>query len=106
MPANFAPNSRYAATDTLTMAGPDGVETAYLAPRILPHPENLAQTGTYGVADGDRIDNVAAATLGDPLLWWRLADANRAMCPRDLTAVPGTVLRICLPEGVQGAPHV
>jgi nucleoid-associated protein YgaU len=106
MAASFAPNSRYAATATLTLTTPDGDQIAYLARRFVPHPENLAQAGSHTVTAGDRIDNVAAQALGDPELSWRLADANRAMLPRELTATPGTVLRICLPQGIQGAPHV
>jgi hypothetical protein len=58
------------------------------------------------VVAGDRLDNISAIVLGDPELSWRVADANRAMLPRELTAVPGSVLRIALPEGVPGVPHV
>ena len=106
MAANFAANSRYLSTDTRQLTTPSGEVIAYLARRFLPHPENLAQIGSYTVAALDRIDTVAAAALNDPELWWRVADANRAMLPRDLVATPGTVLRITLPEGMQGAPHV
>ena len=45
----------------------------------------------------------AAQTIGDPELFWRICDANRAMRPEDLTDVPGRRLVITLPEGVQGA---
>jgi nucleoid-associated protein YgaU len=106
MAANFAANSRYAATDSRTWTTPDGQAIAYLARRFLPHPENLAGTGSHVVVAGDRLDNIAAAALGDPELWWRVADANRAMLPRELTGEPGTTLRIALPEGVPGVPHV
>lgn len=106
MAANFAANSRYATTETRTWTTPDGQVIAYLARRFLPHPENLAVIGTHVVVAGDRLDNIAAAALGDPELSWRVADANRAMLPRELTAEPGTTLRIALPEGVPGMPHV
>ncbi|ALE06454.1 hypothetical protein AL755_14945 [Arthrobacter sp. ERGS1:01] len=106
MAANFAANSRYATTDTRSWTTPDGQVIAYLARRFLPHPENLAGIGTHVVVAGDRLDNIAAAALGDPELSWRVADANRAMLPRELTAEPGTTLRIALPEGVPGLPHV
>ena len=106
MPANFAANSRYLGTGTRQWTTPSGTAIAYLARRFLPHPESLAQIATYQVAARDRIDSVAAAVLNDPELSWRVADANRAMLPRDLVATPGTVLRITLPEGMQGVPHV
>lgn len=106
MAANFAANSRYVFTGTRTWTAPDGSEIAYLDRRFLPHPEALAGVATHTVAAGDRPDTIAAAALGDPELSWRVADANRATNPRDVTAVPGTVLCIALAEGIPGVPHV
>ena len=106
MAANFAANSRYSATDIRVWTTSAGEDVPYLGRRFLPHPEKLAQTGSHTVVAGDRLDNIAAAALGDPELSWRVADANRAMNPRSVAAVPGTVLRIALPEGIPGAPHV
>lgn len=106
MAANFAANSRYVFTGTRTWTAPDGTPIAYLDRRFVPHPEALAGIAWRTVAAGDRLDSVAAAALGDPELSWRVADANRAMLPRDLTDVPGTALRIALAEGIPGAPHV
>ena len=37
------------------------------------------------VVEGDRRDLLAARHLGDPELWWRLADANGVVDPRELT---------------------
>jgi hypothetical protein len=54
------------------------------------------------VAEGDRLDNIAAVTLGDPELAWRIADASRAMNPFALTQRVGRRLRITLPEAVGG----
>ncbi len=45
---------------------------------------------------------MAATQLGDPLLWWRLADANGAIDPTAMTDPPGRVLRVALAEGVPG----
>jgi hypothetical protein len=42
--------------------------------------------------------------LGDPELWWRLADANRVIDPEQLTRPLGRGLRVTLPVDVQGAP--
>ncbi len=57
----------------------------------------------YVTVQGDRIDTVTSAQLGDPLLYWILCDANTAMDPDALTAEPGRVLRITLPAGIGAA---
>jgi hypothetical protein len=54
------------------------------------------------VREGDRPDIVANDYLGDPEQYWRIADANSAMNPPDLTAEPGATLRITMPEGIPG----
>ena len=51
---------------------------------------------------GERLDNIAAQYLGDPTLFWRLADANGAMRPEELTETVGRKLRITMPEGITG----
>jgi hypothetical protein len=55
------------------------------------------------VTDGDRLDNVTARYLGDPELFWRVADANLAMQPEELTGPDrrGRRMRIPLPTGGQ-----
>jgi nucleoid-associated protein YgaU len=75
--------------------------TAYLRRRFLPQPERFALLQTHTVTQGERLDNLTAAYLGDPEQFWRVADANRAMRPDDLIVV-GRVLRITLPEGIPG----
>jgi len=57
------------------------------------------------VVEGDRLDNIAAANLGDPLAFWRICDSNNAMRPEDLTATPGAAIRITLPQGIPGATN-
>ena len=42
--------------------------------------------------------------MGDPEAFWRIADANSALRPQDLTRTPGRRLRITLPEGIPGVP--
>jgi nucleoid-associated protein YgaU len=73
--------------------------------RFVPQPEQLAQLQQHTVVQGDRLDVIAAQYLGDPELFWRIADANRAMRAEDLTAVIGRVLRICLPQGIPGTQN-
>ena len=69
----------------------------------MPPPERFALLYEYRVVEGDRRDLIAAAHLGDPELWWRLADANGVLDPDDLTAFVGRRLRITAPDGMPGA---
>jgi hypothetical protein len=101
----FPPNSRYANLTTAQLTTPDGRTITYLQRRFLPPPENFALLQTYVVVQGDRLDNVTAKFLGDPVQFWRLCDANRAMHPGELTATIGRRLRITLPEGIPGTPN-
>ncbi|MFE2124244.1 LysM domain-containing protein [Rhodococcus aetherivorans] len=100
--APFPPSSRYAGVEVATFVGADGRPIAYLRRRILPQPERLGLLATHVVTDGDRLDRIAATYLGDPQQFWRVADANRAMCPGELTGVVGRRLRITLPDGIGG----
>lgn len=102
---NLPPNSRYYGIATLTYTAPDGTQIAYLDRRYVPDPDQFSLLQLYTVAQGDRLDNVSNATMGDPLAFWRIADANRAMDPNKLTAVPGSTLRITLPLGIPGTTN-
>jgi hypothetical protein len=42
----------------------------------------------------DRLDLIAARSLGDPQAFWQVCDANKCLNPFDLTAEVGRVLRI------------
>ena len=95
-----APNSRYIGVSTATVTRTDGTVVRYLQRRVIPQPEQYATLRQYVTIQGDRIDMVANAQLGDPLLYWILCDANAAMDPDALTAEPGRVLRITLPAGI------
>ena len=54
------------------------------------------------MTQGERADHLSAQYLGDPEMFWLIADANRAFDPADLTATPGTRVRITLPAGLPG----
>jgi len=56
------------------------------------------------VIEGDRLDLITARTLSDPEQFWRIADANDAMDPTDLTNEPGSRLRIATPQA-EGTPQ-
>jgi hypothetical protein len=89
----FPSNSRYVGVDVLLYAD----DVSYLRRRFCPRPE--ATLYEYTVIQGDRRDLLAARHLGDPELWWRLADVNGIIDPRDLDET-GRVLRL------PGAPNV
>jgi len=100
--------SRYQKPDGASASGPSrtrgqttaqGEPIVYLARRLLPLPEQVMSASVYVVQAGDRIDLVAARLLGDPLLYWQIADANGATDPTTLCAAPGRRLRIPAPLG-------
>lgn len=97
----FGPTSRYAALPTAKVVI-DGETHLYVRRRFLPHPESLSILGEHTVVQSERLDHVAARYFGDPELFWRIHDANRALHPADLTDTPGKRLAITLPEGVPG----
>jgi hypothetical protein len=101
--SSFPPNSRYYGVAVTTLEQKNQEPIAYLKRRFVPPPENFSVMQEHTVVQGDRIDNLAAQYLGDPELYWRLCDANRAVCPGELTATPGTTLAVTLPENVPGA---
>ena len=101
----FAPNSRYAATPSTTLLTADGRMIPYVQRRFVPAPEAFALVSEHTVVSGDRLDNLAANYFGDAELYWRLADANGAIHPDELTETVGRRLRITLPAGVPGASN-
>ena len=103
---SFPPNSRYHGSATVRRKLADGVERVWLAQRFPPDPDALATAEMHEVRGGERLDNIAAARLGDPEQYWRLCDANRALRPDELTETAGRRLRITLPEGMTGGSLV
>jgi hypothetical protein len=101
----FPPNSRYHGIATATLLTPEGQSMVYLQRRLVPPPEQFALLQEHTVADGDRLDNLAAQYLGDPELFWQLCDANTALRPEELTDTVGRTLRITLPAGIPGASN-
>jgi hypothetical protein len=97
--AAFPANSRYAGIAVKTIALPEG-EVSYLARRFVPPPGDYSSLGEHRTTDYDRADLIAATQLGDPLLAWRLQDANGVMHPRELTRDVGRLLVVPLPQGI------
>jgi hypothetical protein len=102
----FPPTSRYHNFETATLNTADGWEIVYLKRRFVPGPDNFTLLQEHLVVEGDRLDNITAHYLNDPLQFWRVCDANAAMNPPDLTAEIGRRLRITLPEGIPEIPNV
>lgn len=102
---DFPPTSRYYGIETVTLKAEDGRMIVYLRRRFVPPPERFAPWQEHVVTEGERPDNVAAKYLGDPEAFWRIADANAAMRPEELTETIGRRLRITMPEGVPGVPN-
>jgi hypothetical protein len=103
---NLAPTSRYYGLETAVIRTADDRENIYLRRRFLPGPERFALLVEHVVTSGERLDHLAAKYLNDPEAFWRIADANAAMRPEELTEIPGRRLRITLPEGIPGTPDV
>ena len=99
----FPPGSRYHDVEVATLELPDGRRIAYVRRRFVPPPTSFALLREHVVQAGERLDTVAALHLGDPEQFWRVADANGAIAPEQLTDEPGRRLRITLPAGVPGA---
>jgi len=98
----FLPNSRYYGSAIANMVTADG-PVAYIRRRFVPQPSGFQLIQLHAVQQGDRLDNLAAQYLGDPTLFWRLCDANRAMQPWTLTETVGATIRITMPAGVTGS---
>ena len=94
----FDYKSRYYNLETVKLQLPDGREAVYNRRRFLPKGTSLPLLVEVTVTEGDRLDLITARTLGDPEHFWRVADANDAMNPFDLTAETGRVLRVPVPQ--------
>ena|SRR5215472_6840721 len=98
-------SSRYYGSPIESHTGANGQDAVYLQRRIIPQPGVYTALQDYVVVDGDRLDNLAAKYLGDPLLFWMICDANGAVDPDDLTAQVGRTIKIpiasAVPAGVR-----
>ncbi|WP_233841166.1 LysM domain-containing protein [Dyella sp. 2HG41-7] len=93
-------SSRYYGSATLPYTLPNGTQVRYLARRILPQANIYQALQSYVVVEGDRLDNIAAKFLGDPLLFWMICDANNSTDPDALTAQVGRSILIPLSSSI------
>ena len=109
VPANELPRtSRYHGTPIghyrMPGADPDGASVAFFGRRLCPHSFDLQPLYTYRVTAADqRRDLIAARQLGDPELWWKLADANDVIDPSTITEPVGRLLVIATQKAVGNA---
>jgi len=89
----FLRGSRYSTVPDAIFVDRSGREIVYKVLRHIPLPP--VQQG-HTVALGERLDRIAFQHYGDPEQYWRIADANLALHPEDLTAEVGRVLGIAL----------
>jgi hypothetical protein len=94
----FDHTSRYYHLETVIFETADGRTVSYVRRRFLPQGERLPLLVEATVRDGERLDLLTHRTLGEPTQFWRIADANNAMNPFDLTAEPGETLRVPVPQ--------
>lgn len=102
----FTPQSRYAVVPDRLYTAADGSETLYKARRFAPQPSRLPLQQLATVGQGERLDVLTARALGPPELYWRIADANGAIDPFALVAVPGRQLRVPQPQAEEPLPSM
>ena len=97
----FEPGSRYYEIETVTMpiTMPDGSTRtlAYKRRRFIPPAEGMTALVEHNVVQGERLDLIAAAYLGDPTEFWRVCDANAVMRPAELEETIGRTIVIAVP---------
>ena len=87
-------NSRYAASSIRIHTDSGGKVISYRSWRMLPPGRSLPAHLLVRTTSNDRPDLIATRAMGDPMLFWRICDANDAMHPLDLTARIGRAVRI------------
>lgn len=94
------PTSRYALLAQTPLKRTDalGREIRYVPRRFLAPIEDFDLLAEVTVQGADRLDLIAARTLGSADAWWRIADANETLDPASLLARPATRLRVPVPR--------
>ena len=92
----FDPGSRYTSLEILTRTGRDGREITYVARRFVPAPAPGTVIHEHVVTEGERLDHITARYLGDPELFWQIADVNNARRAEALVEEVGRRLIVAL----------
>jgi hypothetical protein len=98
----FDPTSRYFTVPeaVLDVLQPDGTvrKVAYKRRRLIPAASTTITLVEHTVAQGERLDTIAARYLGDPTLFWQICDANEVLRPGELFEEVGRAFRIAGPR--------
>jgi hypothetical protein len=97
----FKHDSRYYNLPDAVYTTAGGQEILYKKRRFLPQGDEMTVAFEYAVKPGERLDQITARQLGNPLLFWHIADANNALNPCELTETPEEVLYIPTPASYQ-----
>lgn len=99
----FEPTSRYFELETgqITTVEENGDTRvlAYVRRRFVPATTSTTLV-SHAVAQGERLDHLAARHFGDPTQFWRICDANGALRPEHLVREPGRRVDIPLAGGL------
>ena len=79
--------------------GPESRANAFQRRRFLPQPSRQATLVEHQVRQGERLDNITARYLADPLQAYRVYDANPILHPQELLDAQAVNrrLRIAMP---------
>lgn len=91
----FDQSSRYAHLPVMRYRPPgadDDEVVAYVGRRFIPAVDEHQPVAALVVRASDRIDHLATTAYGEPTQFWRLADANGARRPDDLTEEVGRAI--------------
>ena len=100
----FAANSRYSGVAiAVYQRRPEEPRRVYVRRRFIPPRSAFAVATRHLVSAGERPDTLAAVHLADPLLYWRIADANGVIDPHELTETVGRQVDVPFPPGMAGA---
>lgn len=102
-PNPYGPNSRHHGLPVVTTTTADGRVVHTLARRLLRDPDDLVERSRVELRAGERMDEVAATHVGDPLAWWLLVEAHVVAHPAEVVAEPGAHVRIVQPPDPGGA---
>lgn len=97
----FEPDSRYygieTVTGTFTVDDGEAQTIAYKRRRFIPDMNQQPVIVEHRVVQNERLDNITAIYLNDPLQFWRVCDSNIVLHPESLTE-SGRSLVIRLPR--------
>ena len=94
----FDQRSRYRDVQDAEYVTETGRVVVYRLRRILPRIEDLHMRGSVQVIPNERVDHLTARTIGDPLQFWQLCDANGVMHPTELLDSPTGLVQVPQPQ--------